>query len=60
MAVFKLVSLIFVRPGELRTPEWTEIDLEAAEWRITTAKMRTKVEHLVPLSRQCRFFVTCS
>jgi integrase len=52
VAALKLAPLVFVRPGELRTAEWTEIDLEAAEWRIPAAKMKMKVEHLVPLSTQ--------
>jgi integrase len=43
---------VFVRPGELRTAEWTEIDLKAAIWRIPAAKMKGRLEHLVPLSTQ--------
>lgn len=30
----KLPPLVFVRPGELHTAEWIEIDLRAAKWRI--------------------------
>ena len=30
----KLAPLLFVRPGELRRAEWSEIDLGQAEWRI--------------------------
>jgi integrase len=52
MAALKLTALVFVRPGELRTAEWVEIDLDAAEWRIPGSKMKMKVDHLVPLSRQ--------
>lgn len=52
VAALKLTPLVFVRPGELRTAEWTEIDLEAAEWRIPGSKMKMKVDHLVPLSTQ--------
>ena len=52
MAALKLSPLVFVRPGELRTAEWSEIDLESAEWRIPGSKMKMKVDHLVPLSRQ--------
>jgi len=43
---------LFVRPGELRHAEWSEIDLEAAQWRIPAKKMKMKRMHLVPLSRQ--------
>ncbi|MDM0010880.1 integrase arm-type DNA-binding domain-containing protein [Variovorax sp. J22P168] len=52
VAGLKLSPLVFVRPGELRAAEWAEIDLDAAEWRIPAAKMKMKVEHLVPLSSQ--------
>ena len=44
--------LTFVRPGELRTAEWSEIDVDNAIWRIPGEKMKMKEEHLVPLSRQ--------
>ena len=46
----RLAPLVFVRPGELRRAEWSDIDLEAAEWRFTVTK--TDSQHLVPLSRQ--------
>ncbi|VWX60022.1 Integrase [Burkholderiales bacterium 8X] len=52
VAALKLTPLVFVRPGELRAAEWAELDLDAAEWRIPASKMKMKVEHLVPLSRQ--------
>ena len=48
----QLAPLLFVRPGELRQAEWTEIDLEAAEWNIPASKMKMRQPHLVPLSRQ--------
>ena len=46
----KLAPLVFVRPGELRTAQWQDINLETAEWRYTVTKTRT--EHIVPLSSQ--------
>ena len=52
IAALKLSPLVFVRPGELRTAEWAEVDLDAAEWRIPGSKMKMKVDHLVPLSTQ--------
>jgi len=52
MAALKLAPLVFVRPGELRGAEWSEIDLEAAEWRIAAARMKMGREHIVPLSSQ--------
>lgn len=48
----KLLPMLFVRPGELRHMEWSEIDFEAAEWNIPAEKMKMKQPHLVPLSRQ--------
>ena len=48
----RLAPLVFVRPGELRQAEWSEIDLDKAEWRIPAAKMKMRVQHIVPLSRQ--------
>jgi integrase len=52
VAALKLTPLVFVRPGELRTAEWAEIDLDAAEWRIPGGKMKMKNDHIVPLSTQ--------
>jgi integrase len=48
----RLAPLVFVRPGELRHAEWSEVDLDAAQWRIPAAKMKMKEQHLVPLSKQ--------
>jgi len=52
LAALKLTPLVFVRPGELRTAEWVEIDLDGAEWRIPGSKMKMKNDHIVPLSTQ--------
>ena len=52
VAALKLSPLVFVRPGELRTAEWLEIDLEAGEWRIPGSKMKMRVDHIVPLCTQ--------
>jgi integrase len=48
----RLAPHVFVRPGELRQAEWSEIDLDAAVWRIPASRMKMKREHVVPLSRQ--------
>jgi integrase len=48
----KLAPLVFARPGELRHAEWSEIDLDAAEWRIPAGKMKMRETHIVPLSTQ--------
>lgn len=49
-AALRLVPLVFVRPGELRTAEWSKIDLDKGEWRYFVTK--TKVDHIVPLATQ--------
>jgi integrase len=48
----KLAPLLFVRPGNLRTMEWRELNLDAAEWRIPSGKMKMKEAHVVPLATQ--------
>ncbi|HTB66834.1 MAG TPA: integrase arm-type DNA-binding domain-containing protein [Steroidobacteraceae bacterium] len=51
-SALKLAPLVFVRPGELRAAEWSEIDLEAPEWRIPASRMKMREAHVVPLSTQ--------
>ena len=51
-AMLRMAPLVFVRPGELRQAEWSEIDLDAAEWNIPAHKMKMREPHMVPLSRQ--------
>jgi integrase len=51
-AALRLAPLVFVRPGELRHAEWSELDRDGGEWRIPAAKMKMRRPHRVPLSRQ--------
>lgn len=51
-AAARLAPLVFVRPGELRHAEWSEIDLKKALWSIPAEKMKMREPHVVPLSRQ--------
>jgi integrase len=51
-AALRLAPLTFVRPGELRRAEWTEFDLDGAEWRIPAERMKMRAPHVVPLSSQ--------
>jgi integrase len=51
-SALQLSPLLFVRPGELRTMEWKEIDLEAARWEIPAEKMKMRQPHIVPLASQ--------
>jgi integrase len=46
----RLAPLLFVRPGELRSAKWADVDLEEKEWRYIVTK--TNTPHIVPLSRQ--------
>jgi integrase len=57
----QLSPMVFIRPGELRNAEWSEIDLASAEWNIPIERLKLKKrnkesrkgeKHLVPLSRQ--------
>jgi integrase len=48
----RLAVLTFVRTTELRAARWSEIDFEAAEWRIPAERMKMRTPHVVPLSRQ--------
>ena len=47
---FKLSPLLFVRPGELRKMEWTDVNLDSAEWVYFVTK--TETNHIVPLAQQ--------
>jgi len=57
----QLAIHVFLRSGELRLAEWTEIDFEKAEWRIPISRMKGKKRdkeaspsayHLVPIAKQ--------
>ena len=47
---FRFLVLTACRSGEARGARWTEIDLEAREWRIPADRMKGGAEHRVPLS----------
>jgi integrase len=49
----ELLSLTFVRTGELIGARWDEIDWGREEWHIPKERMKMKRPHMVPLSRQC-------
>lgn len=48
----KIAPHIFVRPGELRHGDWSELDWDKAIWTIPAGKMKARRTHAVPLSRQ--------
>ena len=47
-----LLTLTATRSGEVREATWDEIDLEARTWTIPASRMKAKLEHRIPLSRQ--------
>ena len=47
-----LLTITFVRSGELRFATWDEFDLNNKMWRIPAERMKMGTEHLVPLCRQ--------
>jgi integrase len=51
-SALRLAPLVFVRPGELRAAAWSEINLDASEWRIPAERMKMGEQHIVPLSKQ--------
>jgi integrase len=51
----KLVTLTFLRTTELRAGRWNELehlDENSAQWRVPEERMKMRLEHIVPLSRQ--------
>ena len=48
----RLMLLTFVRTVELRKAEWSEFDLDHADWRIPAERMKMRELHIVPLSKQ--------
>ena len=51
-AALRLAPHVFVRPVELRSVEWSEIDFDKAVWTIPEHKIKMRRPHRVPLSRQ--------
>ena len=49
---FQFLILTASRSGEARGAHWNEIDMRAQEWRIPSERMKSGIEHRVPLSRQ--------
>jgi integrase len=51
-AALRLAPYLFQRPYNIRAMEWTELDLDAGEWRIPADKMKMREAHVVPLPSQ--------
>jgi integrase len=50
--MFRLAPILFLRPVELRSLEWIDIDLDSATIVIPGPRMKSKQPHVVPLPRQ--------
>lgn len=48
----KMLALTFIRTNELIGAEWHEFDFEKNVWVVPEQRMKMKLEHMVPLSRQ--------
>jgi integrase len=48
----QLMTLTFVRTSELIGARWPEFDTKAARWNIPAERMKMKIPHIVPLSKQ--------
>jgi integrase len=48
----QLMSHVFIRTTELINAKWSEIDLEAKEWRIPAERMKMRDPHIIGLSTQ--------
>ena len=48
----RLTPYVMLRPGELRSAEWSEIDLEKKQWKIPHTKMKMPRPHIVPLANK--------
>ncbi len=48
----KLMTLTFIRTGELIAARWSEFDFNSRQWRIPAERMKMKTPHIVPLADQ--------
>lgn len=54
VAALKLSPLVFCRPGELRTLEWSDVNWDENRIEIPAERMKIKEPHIIPLSKQSR------
>ena len=50
--MLRLAPMLILRPIELRTLEWTDVDLGAATLVIPGHRMKSREPHVIPLARQ--------
>ena len=51
----KILAYTFVRSGELRNAQWSEVNLERGIWLIPPEHTKRNLAHVVPLARQVIF-----
>lgn len=54
----QLMAHVFVRTNELIKAKWSEIDLDAKEWRLPAERMKIRKPHIVGLSTQAVAILT--
>lgn len=54
----ELSPYLFLRPGELRQMEWSEVDFETHQVTIPAERMKMGADHIVPLSKQAEELLT--
>lgn len=48
----RLMPYVFLRPGNFRSAEWSQIDFRGREWRIPEDRMKRPAPHIIPLAPQ--------
>jgi integrase len=48
----RLMLMLFPRPNELLGAPWSDLNLDAAEWRIAAVRMKGREDHVIPLPTQ--------
>lgn len=54
IAALKLTPLLFCRPGELRSLEWAEVNLDESQVELPSEKMKADQPHIIPLCWQAK------
>lgn len=50
--ILEFLILTAARSGEVRGMVWNEVDMDGATWTIPAERMKTKMQHRVPLSKR--------
>jgi integrase len=51
-AAVRLIPLVFTRTCEMRKADWSEFDLDTAQWKVPPERMKRRFPQIVPLSTQ--------